>query len=142
MSKRTILIVENNEQDARLIEKTFTTSAPGYALVFLKSAEEALQALAIENEKGSIAKRPSLILLNLHLPDGSGLEVLKVIRQNTLTRSTPTVMLSTSQKQDDVFAAYRDGANSYICKHGKPEELEDKLHCLCLFWLKTAQVPI
>jgi two-component system response regulator len=59
---------------------------------------------------------PRLLLLDLRLTTGTGLELLETLRSDSRTQQLPVVMFTSSQEQRDVTEAYRLGANSYVIK--------------------------
>ena len=87
------------------------------------------------------APRPDLILLDLNLPGKSGLEVLQVIKQAAELKSIPVVVLTTSDRDEDVNRCYLHGTNSYLTK---PVQFDD---CLKLvgdiqqYWLHISKLP-
>jgi two-component system sensor histidine kinase/response regulator len=80
----------------------------GYVVVFADTAAEANEA--IEHHEYD------LILLDVRLPDGNGLDLLKQMRQRRSLLDTPIIMISGLDQSDDVVTALRDGANDYITK--------------------------
>jgi CheY-like chemotaxis protein len=57
-----------------------------------------------------------VVLLDLRMPGVSGWDVLRQIRENERTRALPVVMVSTSDRGEDVLRSYDSGANSYVVK--------------------------
>lgn len=70
------------------------------------SRDEAFAQITLRNPDG--------VILDLKLPDGSGLEVIKWIRKNSL--STAIVMLTMSEEQSDLIAAMKSGASAFVLK--------------------------
>tara|TARA_X000000368_G_scaffold237546_1_gene187606 strand:+ start:244 stop:894 length:651 start_codon:yes stop_codon:yes gene_type:complete len=66
-------------------------------------------------------KNPDIVLLDLRMPDISGIEVLKNIRQ--LQKNLPVVMLTTSDHEKDLIEALRNGASGYLLKDMEPDDL-------------------
>ena len=64
---------------------------------------------------------PDIILLDLRMPDMSGIEVLKNIRQ--IKKTLPVVMLTTSDDEKDLIEALRNGASGYLLKDMEPDDL-------------------
>ena len=64
---------------------------------------------------------PDVILLDLRMPDMSGLEVLKTLREDKIT--IPVVILTTSNEESDLIKALRSGAQGYLLKDMEPDEL-------------------
>ncbi|HLF23802.1 MAG TPA: response regulator [Burkholderiales bacterium] len=80
----------------------------GYVVALADSAAEATEAIE--------AHEFDLILLDVRLPDGNGLELLKQMRQRRSLLDTPIIMISGLDQTEDVVAALREGANDYISK--------------------------
>lgn len=86
-------------------------------------------------------KLPSLILLDLRLPAVDGIDVLQAIRSNERTRQIPVIVVSTSERQDDIRQCYQMGANAYITKPVDYNIFIEKLRALRQFWLVSAELP-
>jgi two-component system response regulator len=84
---------------------------------------------------------PIVILLNLKLPNIDGMEVLRSIRQNELTRLIPVVILTSSAEQKDVIEGYKLGANSYIQKPVDFGQFTEAVKLLGLYWLLWNKPP-
>jgi CheY-like chemotaxis protein len=117
-----IVLIEDNPADIDLFKYAFDKL--GYIDIiydFLdgKSAED--YVLNTANEK------PDLIVLDVNLPDKSGLDVLRKIKENPMTRAIPLVVFSSSCLEQDVKKAYEYNANAYLTK---PQELEEYLHTI------------
>jgi CheY-like chemotaxis protein len=78
---------------------------------------------------------PALLLLDLKLPIKSGLEVLKWIRSTPACCTVPVIMLTSSNQNSDIHRAYILGANSYLVKPGKPDQLLTMVNTIKDFWL-------
>lgn len=66
---------------------------------------------------------PSLVILDVMLPEMNGYEVCKAIKENEKTRTIPVIMLSVRSNPEDIEAAYKAGANKYMIKPFNLEEL-------------------
>ena len=135
-----ILLVEDNPGDARLVMEALSHHAAAGQVRHVADGAEALAFLRREGAHHQ-APRPALILLDLNLPRCSGREVLAVIKADTALRRIPVVVLTTSQAEDDVLAAYNLHANCYV---PKPPDLEGYLQAIGRieeFWLRTARLP-
>ena len=79
---------------------------------------------------------PGLVLLDLKMPKTTGLDVLKWIRNQSMLKQLPVIVLSGSELQDDVHKAYAGGANSYMVKPPSFESLVSLVKTL------GAQIPM
>jgi DNA-binding response OmpR family regulator len=75
------------------------------------------------------------LLLDLNLPKKSGLEVLKWIRNEPLVSTLPVIVLTSSLQDADIHRAYVQGANAYLVKPAKPDELVAMAKTIKDFWL-------
>src|ERR671923_2725300 len=119
-----VLLVEDNPSDADLAMRALTRAQLTTHVTVLSDGAEALAYLfgPDAEEPCRLDSLPKLILLNLHLPKVSGLEVLARLKADPQTRTIPVVMLTSSEQEQDVFRSYQLGVNSYIVK---PVEFTD-----------------
>ncbi|MGD8642268.1 MAG: response regulator, partial [Gammaproteobacteria bacterium] len=76
-----------------------------------------------------------LILLDLRLPKIDGIEVLKQVKTDKKLKHIPIVILTTSERRDDLGAAYNNYANSYLVKPTNLEDFKSLLYELGIYWL-------
>jgi DNA-binding response OmpR family regulator len=84
---------------------------------------------------------PSLVLLDLRLPNVDGLDVLRAIRAHATWRNMPVIVLTTSSEGDDVARAYALGANSYIVKPVESHAFHDAVRAIERYWLRINRSP-
>ncbi|MDH4179603.1 MAG: response regulator, partial [Armatimonadota bacterium] len=77
---------------------------------------------------------PCVVLLDVRLPDGSGMDLLREIRQHALLRLLPVVVLTSSVNAPDIQRAYNLGANSYLVKPISFEEFHRTVGEAGLYW--------
>ncbi len=138
-----ILIVEDNDDDAVLIRRAFKQCKLSNPLQFLTDGEKAIAYLAGEGPYAdrSMAPFPVLVLLDLKLPRKSGLEVLEWMKQRSLLKRIPVVILTSSKEHKDVSRAYDLGVNSYLTKPVEYADLRAIVERLHLYWIMTNQRP-
>jgi two-component system KDP operon response regulator KdpE len=105
-----ILIIDDEVQIRRLLEITLNLN--GYKVTEASAAREGLLSAATNN--------PSLIILDLGLPDEDGLIVLKKLRE---WYKNPIIVLSVRNTEDDIVKALDNGANDYLTKPFRTGEL-------------------
>jgi len=84
---------------------------------------------------------PEVTLLDLKLPKISGLEVLRALRSNELTRLLPVVVLTSSLEEQDLIRSYGLGANSYVRKPVDFNQFTEAVRHLGLYWLILNEKP-
>jgi two-component system response regulator len=138
-----ILLVEDNPQDAELTIRALNKRNLANPLHLVEDGAEALDFIFC---RGTYAQRemtnpPKVILLDLKLPKVSGLEVLRVVKENELTRSIPVVVVTSSREDPDIRTAYALGANSYVVKPVNFDAFLDAMSQLGFYWLLLNQPP-
>ena len=113
-----ILVVEDNENDAKLIQRTLTNACIPNPQRVLASGEQAIDYLSGVGLYSDRKKNPlpALVLLDLNLQGIQGFEVLKWIRAHRRLKDLRVVVLTSSMHIRDVNEAYRLGANSFLVK--------------------------
>jgi two-component system, response regulator len=143
MDKDVILLVEDNPDDVALTLRAFKKSNISNKVI---SAKDGVEALDYLRGTGLYAGRdvrdlPVVIMLDLNLPKIDGMEVLRRIRQDELTRLIPVVILTSSAEQEDVIEGYKLGANSYIRKPVDFEQFVEAVRLLGLYWTLWNETP-
>ena len=105
-----ILIIDDEVQIRRLLE--ITLSANGYKITEASTGKEGLALAA--------TRQPTLIILDLGLPDADGLDLLKRLRE---WYEKPIIILSVRKSEDDIIKALDSGANDYLTKPFRTGEL-------------------
>ncbi len=143
MSKRTVLLVEDNPDDAFFVERAFRKAGMVEVLRTVSHGEEAVEYLTGMGRfrDASLYPVPSLMLLDLRLPRMSGFEVLEWLRSQPRLNRLPVVILSSSSQSTDIDRAYELGANSYLVKPVSFENLVDMVRALGLYWFVWSQTP-
>lgn len=131
MTKRPILLVEDNPMDVDLTLRAFKQQKPAYPVEVARDGEEAL-AWIPRWEAGE--PRPVVILLDVNMPKVGGLEVLQKLKSHPALRTIPVVMLTTSSVNRDVETAYQYGANSYIVKPVDFDKFMEVAAQIELYW--------
>lgn len=115
----TVLLVEDDTNDALLLQRAFHRARLTSLLQVVSNAEQAMAYLEQKApfEKADEHPAPSLLLLDLNLPGTSGLELLEWLRkQSAPLKDLPVIILTSSRDTEDIDHAYALGANSYMAK--------------------------
>jgi two-component system, response regulator len=139
--KEKILLVEDNPDDEALTLRAFKKNNISNEVVVARDGVEALDYLFGTGPYAGrdTADTPQVVLLDLKLPKLSGLEVLRKIRSEPLTRLLPVIILTTSSEESDVVSGYELGANSYIRKPVDFNQFLEAVRQLGLYWLVLNQ---
>lgn len=135
-----ILLVEDNPGDIELTKEAF---AQGEITSTIEVVTDGEQAMAFLRKEGGYASAttPDIILLDLNLPKKDGRKVLSEIKSDDQLKKIPTIILTTSQADEDVNNAYENHANCYI---RKPVDMEQFIHVarrIEEFWLSIVKLP-
>lgn len=117
MAKEHILVVDDEEDILELVR--YNLSKEGYRVTVVTSGEEAL--------KSARSGQPDVILLDLMLPGVDGLEVCRLLKQDSKTQHIPVIMLSAKGEEADIVTGLELGAADYITKPFSPRILLARL---------------
>lgn len=134
-----IVMIEDDEGHARLIEKNIRRAGISNPIHHFLDGTSALRFL-YDDPAGPARNGPSLILLDLNLPDMSGTDILAKIKGDGPLKRTPVVVLTTTDDKVEIQRCYDLGCNVYITKPVNYESFSDAIRQLGLF-LSVIQVP-
>lgn len=143
MNHKLILLVEDNADDEALTLRALHKNRVANRVVVVRDGAEALDFLFC---RGAYADRdpldmPQVTLLDLKLPKVDGLEVLRQMRSDPRTKTLPVVILTSSKEEQDLVAAYSNGANSYVRKPVDFNQFADSIKQLGMYWLILNEAP-
>jgi two-component system, response regulator len=139
-----ILIVEDEDAHAELTKRALRKAGNESVIDVVSDGEEALDYLFNRGRFSDKNKYviPELILLDIRLPGINGIEVLKEIKNNTIFRQIVVIMLSTSDRREDICESYFNYANSYIKKPVGYKEFEEKVRQIDSYWMRISERPV
>ena len=137
-----IVMIEDDEGHARLIEKNIRRAGVNNPIAPFANGTEALRYLFGADGSGLVNKgKPLLILLDLNLPDMTGVDILKKVKTNEHLKRVPVVVLTTTDDAVEIQRCYDLGCNVYITKPVNYESFANAIQQLGLF-LSVMQVPV
>lgn len=137
----TIVMVEDDEGHARLIERNLRRAGVNNELHAFANGTAALEHLLGPDGTGEVhSQRALLVLLDLNLPDMSGVDILAKLKTNEHLRRSPVVVLTTTDDEQEIKRCYDLGANVYITKPVNYENFANAIRQLGLF-VSVMQVP-
>jgi CheY-like chemotaxis protein len=134
-------MVEDDEGHARLIERNIRRAGVNNELIAFSNGTEALAFLMGPDGSGEVsAKKHILVLLDLNLPDMTGISILEKIKANAHTKRSPVIVLTTTDDAREIQRCYDLGANVYITKPVDYDNFANAIRQLGLFFA-VMQVP-
>ena len=143
-----ILLVEDNPGDVNLTRIALADS-PGGTLrergieVNLSVVTDGVEAMNFLHHRGEYHQsvHPDLILLDWNLPRKNGREVLAEIKADPKLQRIPTIVLTTSQAEEDIIKAYNLHANCYITKPVDFHQFVQIIQSIEDFWFTIVELP-
>jgi CheY-like chemotaxis protein len=130
-----MLLVEDSHGDVVLVKEALKQTAVTVSLTVIYDGESALAYLRKE-EPYTQAQTPDLMVLDLNMPRKSGREVLEAMRNDPTLKDLPVVILTSSNKEEDIRDSYALCANLYLQKPLELEAYFEKIRALVEFWAR------
>lgn len=135
-----ILLIEDNRSDAELVLEGLAGWKSATRLTVIEDGEQAVRYL-LRHAPFESAPVPDLVLLDLNLPRKDGTQVLAELRENQATAMLPVIVLTTSDREQDVRKAYSLHANCYLTKPLEIDAFMQKMHAIETFWVNCVRRP-
>lgn len=137
----TIIMIEDDEGHARLIERNIRRSGVNNEIIPFANGTDAVNHLFGPDKTGIVHKDDALlILLDLNLPDMTGIDILRRVKENPYLKHAPVVVLTTTDDAQEIKRCYELGCNVYITKPVNYENFANAIRQLGLFF-SVIQVP-
>ncbi|MFD1142037.1 response regulator [Larkinella insperata] len=130
-----ILVIDDDEDDQFLIQSAFLADRERYQFRFATNGSNVLENI----DKSE--RLPDLIFLDLNMPIINGFEVLRNIKNSSLYRHIPVIILSTSDDEQDVNRCYELGANTFMVKPSSHQDLMELANLVRMYWFSLARIP-
>ena len=139
-----ILLVEDEAAHAELTKRAIRKAGNANRVHIVTDGEEAFDYLYNRGKYEDKVKYslPGLILLDIKLPGIDGVEVLKKIKEDPTLKRIPVIMLTTSEREEDIARSYNHYANSYLTKPVGFKEFEEKIMQIDFYWMILNKPPI
>ena len=138
-----VLMADDDPVDQVLTREAFEEAKALNPLFFVDDGVELMRYLRREPPYTEEAcyPRPGLVLLDLNMPLKDGRECLAEIRKDPELRHLPVIVMTTSNREEEVFTSYELGANSYITKPVDFQKLVDQVKALNAYWCSIVELP-
>ncbi len=132
MKKEKILVIEDDPNYAELILDELETEDIKKEIVLMKDGQEVIDYFqeTVVKWDGEAQSTIKLIILDLNLPKVCGMDVLKILKNDSRYSPIPVIILSTDSDQETIEKAYENGANGYITKPLSYDEFAEKIRVL------------
>jgi CheY-like chemotaxis protein len=135
-----VLLVEDDPGDVLMTQEAFADYKIANNLTVVTNGEDAIAYMRKLGQFAS-APTPDLVLLDLNLPRRNGREVLRDIKEDPELRRIPIVVLTTSEAEEDVLAAYDLHANAYVRKPVDFEQFVAAVRAIDDFFITVVRLP-
>jgi CheY-like chemotaxis protein len=134
-----ILLIDDNHDHAKILQWAFKKTGRKDEFTYFDDGSSALQYLKSANNGANV--RPDLIFLDLNLPRLDGREVLRLLKSEEDTKAIPVIIVSSSEREEDVRKAYELGASSYLSKSTLLNDVNPVLQTIQAYWGSAAKLP-
>lgn len=135
-----ILLVEDSKADIRLTKEVFASIDLRSQIHVVTDGEAALDFIYKRGDYVD-AETPDLVLLDLNIPKLDGRSVLKTVKEDVDLRRIPVIVLTTSENDEDVNAAYNFHANAYVVKPISFKAFSELIERIRRFWIDEVAFP-
>jgi len=125
-----ILLIEDNDDDVLMVKRAFKKGKIGADFHRSENGMHGVEYLNSDESKGV-----QLILLDLNMEVMNGFEFLKKRKEVDRIKKVPVVVLTSSQRDEDIDLAYELGANAFIQKPLDPKDFIDVIMKIENFWI-------
>ena len=132
-----ILLIQDNQNDIILTQRVFKRIGANIQLNIIRSGTEAYQ---IFSKQGNLYPIPNLILLDLNLPGIKGVDILRAIKNHSIYRAIPVVILTTSNRDNEIQQVYQNNASTYLMKPFGIQQFQKLLIVFKDYWINYAKI--
>ena len=137
-----ILLVEDTDNDVIITQRAFKKVKVTNDLYIVRDGQEALDFIFHEGKYAETKPpTPGLILLDINMPKINGFQVLERLKSNPVYKIIPIVMITVSDRDEDIVRSYNGGAVSYITKPVNFESFVNVIEQFEIYWTLVSKVP-
>jgi len=136
------MMADDDPDDQMIVEEGWKENAVSCDLKFVDDGQALIDYLNNLKEKPEGERIfPCVILLDLNMPIKDGRQTLKEIKEDASLHKIPVIAFTTSKTKADIEQSYEFGANSFVTKPSRFEDVVHTLKSICEYWLKTVKLP-
>jgi len=136
----TVLIVEDDRDEVDVALRALDRAGVEASVSVARDGFDALEQLGLESAS-AVPERPQVVFLDLKMPRVDGFEVLRRIRNHPRISDVPVVMISSSDRKEDIERSYALGANSFLVKRFDHQRPGGYFADAARYWLELNQTP-
>lgn len=137
-----ILLVEDDRNEVDVALRAFARAGLDVNVEVATDGLQALSVLGLEPDDGHLPLLPDVIFLDLRMPRLDGWEVLRRVREDPRTTDLPVVVISSSDRAEDVRRSYALGANSFLVKRFDPRSPGQYFAEAAQYWVELNRRPL
>ena len=141
MSAPLLLLIEDDVDHVDVITRALRKAGVAADVRVVRDGQEALDALGLDDGAPRKDALPRVVFLDLKMPRVDGWEVLRRLRSSPRTARLPVVVVSGSDRREDIERSYALGANSYLLKRFDPRGPGAYLAEAARYWIEMNRVP-
>jgi CheY-like chemotaxis protein len=134
-----ILLIDDNRDHAKILQWAFKKNGRQDEFTYFEDGGIALEYL--RKLTAEQAAKPDIIFLDLNLPRLDGREVLRLLKEEETTKAIPVIIVSSSEREEDVRKAYELGASSYVSKSAILNDVNPMFQSMQASWSKATRNP-
>jgi CheY-like chemotaxis protein len=137
LNSRVILLIDDSSDDRFLLKRSISKAGILNPVHEVSSGHEAIQYISGTGKFSDRIKfpSPSILLLDLQMPEGDGFEVLDWIKRKSTVHGLLVIVLTRAEEIRHINKAYALGANSFLTKPGEEKEMDGLISSFREFWL-------
>lgn len=141
--ERGVLRIDDNPDDLLLFQLAWEKSGVAAPIHCSPCCKEAIEYLEGRGKYGDrkAFPLPGIIVIDMRLPDGNAVDFLRWIRSHAKFKKLVVIVLSGTAHQEEINAAYRSGANSFLLKSANSRHLENTVSFIQSYWLSQNIAP-
>lgn len=128
-----ILLVEDDDGDAKAVQRAFTKVKIANAISRAEDGVEALEILRGENGREKL-KSPYILMIDLNMPRMDGIQLIQELRKDPKLKQALVFVLTTSKREEDQIAAYNLNVTGYIVKETAGQDFINLAHMIDSYW--------
>ena len=135
-----IAIIEDDSVDAMILQRAVNAASVPCNVFVIHDGEQALDILVRKKNVDAMVE-PDIVFLDIDVPKYNGVELLKRLKHDAATKSTPVIMITNSVNRKEMETCYQAHAGGYIPKSFNYNVFKEYIDNTLLYWSKCVALP-